>query len=158
MSPTATDRAPAATSGTRIGVVLTVLARLGFAALLLYAAVPKLLDPAAFATAVGHYRLLPTWGTALVAHALPWLELVTALALLVGRRWLAAAWLLSTALCAVFLGALASAWLRDLDITCGCFGGTGALTGHDVFLRGVLLALSVAAFLHASPRRSLPTS
>lgn len=132
---------------------LAWIARLGFAALLLVAAVPKILDPAAFAVAVGHYRLLPAPGPALVAHTLPWLELVTALALLVGRRWLAAAWLLALALASVFLLAIASAWWRGLDIACGCFGGDTPLGPADVALRALLVLVASAAFAHASKTR-----
>ncbi len=135
--------------------LLALAARLGFAALLLYAAAPKLLDPAAFATAVGHYRLLPDWGNILVAHTLPWLEAVTALALLLGGRRLAGAWLLATGLSAVFAAAVASAWLRGLDISCGCFGTGSGITGRDVALRALLFAVAATACLHAC-RRSAP--
>ncbi len=132
-----------------LAAALACVARLGFAALLLAAAAPKLLDPAAFAVAIGHYRLLPAPGPTLVAHTLPWLELVIALALLVGRRWLAAAWLLALAMSATFFAAIASAWWRGLDIACGCFGGDTPIGPADVALRALLVLVASAAFAHA---------
>ena len=133
----------------RLANTLGLLARLGFAALLLVAAVPKLRDPAAFAVAIGHYRLLPAPGPAFVAHTLPWLELVIALALIVGRRWLAAAWALAFALFAVFFLAVTSAWWRGLDISCGCFGSGSPINALDVFLRALLVTFAGIALAHA---------
>ena len=132
--------------------VFASLARFGFAALLLIAAGPKVLDPAAFVTAVGHYRLLPASAAVVVGHTLPWLEVTTALGLLVGRRWLGGAWLLATGLSAVFLGAVASAWWRGLDIRCGCFGGDAPISGLSVLARLALLLVALAAAWHACRR------
>jgi uncharacterized membrane protein YphA (DoxX/SURF4 family) len=132
--------------------IVVWIARLGFSGIFLFAAAPKIIDPAAFALAIGHYRLIPTPGPALVAHTLPWLELVIALALLVGRRWLAAAWLLALGLSTVFLIAVASAWWRGLDIACGCFGSETPIGFTDVALRALLVLVSAAVFTHCSGR------
>ena len=123
--------------------------RLGFAALLLTAAIPKIIAPDEFAAAIGRYRLLPAAGSAFIAHTLPWLEAVTALGLLVGRRWLGGAWLLASGLATVFLFAVASAWLRKLDITCGCIGGNSPINGYSVLLRALFLVLAARACFHA---------
>jgi hypothetical protein len=125
------------------------LCRLGFAALLLAAAVPKIIDPGSFSVAIANYRLLTAESSAFVAHTLPWLELVTALGLLAGRRWLAGAWLLATGLSLVFAGAVASAWWRGLDIDCGCFTGGGSINGASVLLRIGLFALALASTIHS---------
>jgi uncharacterized membrane protein YphA (DoxX/SURF4 family) len=132
----------------RLAPLLATGARLGVAALFLLAAWPKLLDPAAFSTAINNYRLLPPLGSALVGHSLPWLELVTAIALLLPRpRLRQGAWLLATLLSALFLTAQTTAWARGLDISCGCFGTGGKITGFDVFTRFLLLALTFTAYL-----------
>ena len=90
----------------------------------LWAGASKLADPAAFAFAIDNYRLLP-WPAAVgVAHALPWLEIVAALALWVSR-WRAGALGILTGLGLVFVVALGSAMVRGLDIACGCFGAGG---------------------------------
>jgi putative oxidoreductase len=110
-----------------------------------YAAILKLADPAAFATDIGHYRLLSYPLTLAVAVYLPWLELLCALAVLMRRRERGALVLLF-GLCGVFSLALASAWWRGLDISCGCFGSGTASAIPLALARSVALGL-VAFFL-----------
>ncbi len=82
----------------------------------------KLLDPAAFQSAVDGYRLLPYAATAAVALVLPWVELLTAAGLWL-RRYRVAALLLIAGLLLVFVAALTSVPLRGLVLEdCGCFG------------------------------------
>ncbi len=92
-------------------------------ALFVYAGVIKALDPAQFFADVQGYDLIP-WRAATVALAfyLPWLEIIGGLAILV-RPLHAAALLILSGLLLVFTVALALAWIRGLDISCGCFGG-----------------------------------
>lgn len=85
------------------------------------AAVPKLIDPGAFAADIENYRVLPEL---LVGHAalyVPAFELAVALALLWPRYQQGAA-LLATALLLVFAVAMAQARVRGIDLSCGCFG------------------------------------
>lgn len=121
-------------------------ARLVLAGLFLYAGVLKALAPAAFAADIANFRLLPLFASGLLAVYLPWLELLAAGALFF-RRWRAGAALVLAFLGAVFLGALALARIRGLDITCGCFGHTGSGEGGVswwLLLRNVgLLALAL---------------
>jgi uncharacterized membrane protein YphA (DoxX/SURF4 family) len=120
--------------------------RFGFAALFLFAAVPKLLDPATFARGVEGYRLLPQRGVYAVALALPWLEAFVGLALL-GVPWLRrGAWALATLMLAVFAVALGSAAARGLDLRCGCFGGGEPVGAGDAVLRALLTALALVGF------------
>lgn len=92
------------------------------------AGILKVLDPAAFATDIDHYHLLP-WPLAVIgALYLPWLECFCAAAL-VSQKFRAAALGLMLAMSFVFLAAMSSAAARGLNISCGCFGsGTGG--GH----------------------------
>ncbi len=104
-----------------------------------YAAILKLADPAAFATDIGHYRLLPYPLKLAVGVYLPWLELICAAAVLF--RWRErGALVLLLGLCALFTITLASAWWRGLDITCGCFG-------HDDIATSLPVALTRSATL-----------
>jgi len=126
--------------------------RIGFAALFIWAAVPKLVEPATFARAVAAYRLLPETGIQGVAWVLPWLELLVGLSLL-ALPWLRrGAWLLATALMVCFAAIIASAAARGLDIGCGCFGGGDPVGFGDGLPR---LAAAVAAgigFAYDRPR------
>jgi len=108
--------------------VLGLACRLAAGATFLYASLDKIADPAGFARAIFHYRLLPTALLHPFALLLPWLEAVAGVALLIGLLRRGAA-LLATAMTVMFLGAIAAALARGLDITCGCFHTEG---GHAV--------------------------
>lgn len=103
-------------------------ARLVLAGLFLYAGVAKAIAPETFAADIANFRLLPLFASGLLAVYLPWLEILAGGALLVGR-WRGGAALVLALLSAVFLGALASARIRGLDIACGCFGEAGSGAG-----------------------------
>jgi putative oxidoreductase len=104
----------------------------GLAAVFAYAGGVKVADPAGFAAAVGNYQLLPGWSVNLPAVCLPWIELGAALALCV-PAWRRSGALLVLGMSGTFALAILSAWMRGLDISCGCFGtgshgaGAGAL-------------------------------
>lgn len=104
------------------------LGRWFLAAVFLWAAVPKILDPIGFARDIENYQLLVGPFEALVnpiAVLLPWAEAFVGLALLSGFAADGAILLVVIQL-VMFIGALFQAWLRDLDIDCGCFGkGSG---------------------------------
>ncbi len=124
---------------------VTVGLRLLLGGVFLYAGIPKILAPASFAGTVVAYRLVPYFAAHLVAAVLPWLEVICGLLLVVGVRVrAAAAWLLVLDL--LFVGALASAIVRGLDIDCGCFPQGGGATSPGVALgRDVLIFLLAAA-------------
>lgn len=123
-------------------------ARLGVSALFAWAAIPKMLDPAAFALAVDRYELLPTALVAPVAITLPWIELVAVVALFTSTRWRIAGGLVLAALLVVFAGAIGSAWARGLDVSCGCFGTIGGDSGGgSIAEQGPLLLLRNAGLL-----------
>ncbi len=107
---------------------LGLACRFAAGATFLYASLDKIADPAGFARAIFHYRLLPTALLHPFALLLPWLEAVAGVALLAGLLRRGAA-LLATAMTVMFLGAIAAALARGLDITCGCFHTEG---GHAV--------------------------
>lgn len=87
----------------------------------LAAALPKILHPAGFATDIHNYSLVPAILVNGLAIVLPWIEAVMALALICGLMRDGAV-LLTNVLMVVFMAALVQAYLRGLDINCGCFG------------------------------------
>lgn len=110
---------------------LVWLAAVALAVWFLAAAVPKLLDPAGFQQDVLAYRLGGHAFTALVAHIVPLVEVVAAVALLIPATRRAAAFMLGLLLL-VFIIALAQAGLRGIDLACGCFqrgSGSGPWMG-----------------------------
>lgn len=111
----------------------------------------KAQEPTAFLASIRSFHILPDPFAAWLALALPWLEIFAGLAVLTG--WLRRGGLiLLNASLAVFAVALISAWLRGLDIECGCFGsGKGGTSIADALLRDAVL-LGVGAWLWLAPR------
>lgn len=129
------------------------LARIAVAGVFIAAAVPKILDPAAFALATYRYRILPGAGVNAVAILLPWLELTTGVALLVGRARLraAAAWLL-VAMTTVFTIAISLNLVRGIETSCGCFStraDAAVSDGWNLLRNAALIWLGLAAWLDA---------
>lgn len=103
---------------------LGVLARLVLGAVWVAAGALKIPDPTESVRAVRNYRLLPESVVPLVGHALPVLEVLIGVCLLLGLLVRANA-VLSAVLLLAFIAGIASAWARGLSIECGCFGGGG---------------------------------
>ena len=86
------------------------------------AGVLKLPDPNENVRAVRAYDLLPESVVPVVGHALPILEILVGVCLLLGLLTRVAA-VVSAVLLVAFVFGIASAWGRGLSIECGCFGG-----------------------------------
>ena len=126
--------------------------------LMLWAAVSKLANPTDFLGSIYAYELpLPRVLLRAVAVVLPWLELLCGLLLLAGL-WLETALMTVAALLAIFVLATGQAWMRGLEIGCGCFSlkvfGLDSSPGLDRFFESVafaffrnLMLLGLAAFL-----------
>jgi putative oxidoreductase len=102
--------------------VILLLLRLVVGGVFIYAGALKAWDTQGFATDIRHYSIIP-WSDAilLLAVYLPWVELFAGLAVVTRRLYLGG--LIAIAgLMLIFIGALTSAWVRGLDISCGCFG------------------------------------
>jgi uncharacterized membrane protein YphA (DoxX/SURF4 family) len=130
------------------------IARIVLAGVFLYAGGVKALDPAGFAAAIDHYRILPYPAAAAGADYLPWLELACGIGVLWPRIRLGAVAVLF-GLNLVFSAAIASAWLRGLEISCGCFGDEGGNHASLVIslLRSTTLALLCGWLLWREKRR-----
>ena len=89
-----------------------------------YAAVPKIIEPLAFATSIGHYGLMPNWLVNAYALVIPWLELLVGGALVVGYR-VRTSTVLAGIMLVMFTLAVAWAVAWGLKIDCGCFGADG---------------------------------
>ena len=126
--------------------------RIALGVLFIYAGVLKALDPPAFFKAIENYQMLPPTAAAAAAYALPYLEIFCGTALVV-RRLHAGALALLTGLMLVFIAALLAAWLRGLEIDCGCFGAGdgriyyGLALGRDLAL---LAGLGFLAWRHGA--------
>ncbi|MFE4501136.1 MauE/DoxX family redox-associated membrane protein [Rhodococcus sp. NPDC056743] len=105
--------------------IVSLVARLGLAAVWLISGGIKFLDPVQTKIAVRAYQLLPESLVGPVAMAMPLLEIVLGLLLLVGLAVRASA-AVSVLMLVVLISVIISVWARGLSIDCGCFGGGGA--------------------------------
>jgi putative oxidoreductase len=113
----------------------------------LYAGLLKAWQPGQLQIDIERYRIVPAWLAWVAAAWLPYLEILAATALL-HRRSAAGGRLLLAGLLVVFVAALISAWVRGLNVHCGCFGGGPDLqpnypwwVGRDLLLLGALWIL-----------------
>jgi len=111
------------------------------AGLFLYAGILKFLQPAAFLTDVQGFHLLPHALAYCVTYYLPALEITAAVGLCAPRFRLEACAILAF-LTLVFLIALGSAWMRGLDISCGCFGKSEIKANYPFLIGRNLLILA----------------
>jgi uncharacterized membrane protein len=123
--------------------------RLILAAVFAAAAVPKLLNPSAFAHIISMYGLVPDTMLFEIALLLIVAELVTAAGLLLDQAWAVAA---AGALLLLFIAVLGYGIYLGLDIDCGCFGPEdpehAALSGlRTSFMRDLLLLIPVSYLL-----------
>ena len=103
-------------------------ARLVTGGVWLVAGALKVTEPAASIAAVRAYELLPPSVAEVVGIALPAVEVVVGLALILGVATRGAA-VLSAVMFLAFVVGIASVWARGIEIDCGCFGGGGAEEG-----------------------------
>lgn len=128
---------------------LLLLARLAIVAAFLLAALPKIQDPVGFAEAIEGFRVVGGGFAIWIALILPWLELVTGFGLLIPQIRRASAIIISILL-VMFIGLHASAWMRGLDINCGCFGVNEAHSAPNylwLILRNVGLLVACVCVL-----------
>lgn len=125
---------------------LLLIARLVVAATFLLAAFQKIQDPIAFAGSIEAYRVIGSGLSPWVALALPWLELIIGVGLLTPQLRRASGLCIGILLL-VFICLHASAWIRGLDISCGCFGEESTDTTPNylwLILRNAALLVATA--------------
>ena len=138
----------------------------GLGAVFLYASVSKIAHPRDFARIVYHYQVIgpsDVFGYTpanLLAIALPWLEALVGVLLVLGlwRREMAA---VASALLVVFVLAVGSALWRGIDIAhCGCFSvsGEGRSAGIGLILGDLGLLAAGLVLTLVPPRRESPAA
>jgi len=103
---------------------LSLLVRVFIGGYFVVAAVPKIIEPLAFATSIMHYGLVPSWSVNAIALILAWLEMIVGIGLIMGVRTKVQA-LFCGGMLVVFTLAVAYAVVLGLKIDCGCFGESG---------------------------------
>ena len=133
--------------------ILSIGVRFAIGGLFIYAGIVKAWNPAGFFTDVQNYRLLPYAASVTIAFYLPWLEILAGACVLLKKLYPGALAVLP-GLIVLFVGALVSAWVRGLDISCGCFGRPDGSANYPWYLfRDVVILLALGwLFLLNFPR------
>ena len=103
-----------------------------------------------FGMAINSYNLLPVWAVELLARVLPWFELALGAFLIsgAGLRW---SGIIASGLLLVFIGAMTNAYIKGLEIMCGCFGNNEKLGPwtlvRDSSMLVLALSVTIGAFL-----------
>jgi uncharacterized membrane protein YphA (DoxX/SURF4 family) len=105
---------------------VSLLVRLGLAAVFLVAGGLKVGDLDASGRAVIAYELMPTNVAMTVGAVQPLVEIALGVLLMLGLATRLAAWI-SGVLMVIFISGIVSAWARGLNIDCGCFSKGGHL-------------------------------
>ncbi|MGA2224780.1 MAG: MauE/DoxX family redox-associated membrane protein [Syntrophobacteraceae bacterium] len=126
----------------RLNTYFFLSARLLLGAIFIAASIDKIAHPAEFAKIVSNYQILPGYLINIAAIVLLWLEAVLGLFIVCGW-WLPGATALANLLLVCFLGALAQAVARGIDLQCGCFSVKAAGSTHTIwyFVRDSLFLL-----------------
>ncbi len=122
--------------------------RIILASIFFLASADKIIHPERFLEAVRAYEILPNFTIPFFSIAMPWIEFIVALLLLLGF-WTRAASGVSLGLFFVFMGSIAITIWRGLDINCGCFDllGQDHKVSWEVFFRDVLMAIPAVILL-----------
>lgn len=136
---------------------LQAACRLALGGIFIYASLDKIAHPGEFARIIANYAILPDFLVTLPALALPWVELVTGLCLVIGL-WPRSSALLLTLLLLLFTAALGVNALRGISMSCGCFSTSAADTEKAtvLVLRDLLIMVPglVIIFFHRDKRDS----
>ena len=135
--------------------VVGTLARLFLGIVLIYAGATKIGHPLTAQRAVQAYEIFPDGLANTIGLALPFLEVILGVLLVLGLFTRPVA-IVSTLLMVAFIIGISQAWARGLTIDCGCFGGGGTIAAAQTHylsetLRDVGLALC-ALWLVVRPR------
>jgi uncharacterized membrane protein YphA (DoxX/SURF4 family) len=133
---------------------LSLVVRVFIGGYFVVAAVPKIIEPLAFATSIMHYGLIPSWSVNAVALVLAWLELLAGVGLIMGIRTRVQS-LLCGGMLLIFTLAVAYAVVLGLKIDCGCFGESGGEEVSWIKVAKNSAMILGCAYLWWSPRSVL---
>ena len=135
---------------------LVLVMRLILGGIFLAAGVLKFGNITSFASQIAGFRILPTPLVAPLAGVLPVVEIIVGILLIVGFATRIIAWL-AAAQVAIFTVAIASAVMRGLTISCGCFGAndTTKTSWSEVARDALFVILAVVVALRAPGMMSI---
>lgn len=114
----------------------------GVGVVFIYAGVIKLMSPELFLVDIESYRLVPYQVAVMVSLWLPPLEVICGLGMMI-PKFRAESSSIIVLMTGAFIVALASAWARGLDISCGCFGKSEVAVNYPLLIARDLLIIGI---------------
>jgi uncharacterized membrane protein YphA (DoxX/SURF4 family) len=129
---------------------LVLIVRIVLGVIFVVAGASKIGHGAEFAAQIAGFRILPQPVIAPMALALPFLEVLLGGYLIVGLFTRASAWI-AVLLLGAFDGAIASAVVRGMTVSCGCFGPNDktVTTWGEVARDAIFVVLAIFVALRA---------
>lgn len=132
---------------------LPLILRLLLGGFLIFMGVKKLLALEGFVESVANYQMLDRPYDAYVAYFVPWVEVLTGLAIATGI-FLRGGLLVSVLMMIGFTTAIIVVWNQGLNINCGCFGVSDEPSNYPlVVTRNVLLLFVSGGLFWTAGRR-----
>ena len=133
----------------QINPFIQISSRFILGVIFIYASFDKIIDPSTFSDNIDNYHITPIYLNNLAALIIPWVELFIGLFLLIGsfsciysivgniyfikfEKYVKASSLIAICLLIFFIFIISQAYVRGIDIHCGCFKGSTSLDASDL--------------------------
>lgn len=127
----------------------SLVVRIVVASIFIFGTITKIADIGTFAEQVYAYKIVSPFLSHVTAITLPWIELATGVLMIVGLK-LRASSLVTAFWLVVFIGAVAIAMMKGLNIDCGCHGVSEMKVGFKKIAENIVL-LAGTAFVFLFP-------
>lgn len=133
--------------------ILKIIARIMLALVFLFFGLEKIVAPEKFAKELLNYGFFPYKLVNIMALILPWVEVLTGMALVVGVKIRSMA-VLSGLMMLAFIASVGAAMALGLDISCGCSSSHAKNVGWEKIIEN-LCYLVLAVYLVVFPESKL---
>jgi uncharacterized membrane protein YphA (DoxX/SURF4 family) len=123
-----------------------VISQLALGGIFVYASFGKIMNPQSFMTNIRNYRLVPEMFIKPIAMVLPWVELIFGVLLILNIFTKVSAIVLISLL-VIFIIAIISTLIREINIDCGCFIQQKKAEIEGVYTSGYHLLIRDIIFL-----------
>ncbi|MBK9332243.1 MAG: DoxX family membrane protein [Ignavibacteria bacterium] len=135
-----------------------ILLRLILGGVFIYASLDKLYNQEEFSRAIYNYKLFPEILINIFAIVVPYMEIICGILIITGI-YLRGSSLIITLMLFFFIIALTQAYIRGLDISCGCFSLETVSNKSDILQRIIedilLIIASIIVFIQSIKSKTI---
>ncbi|HAY34073.1 MAG TPA: MauE/DoxX family redox-associated membrane protein [Ignavibacteria bacterium] len=135
-----------------------IILRLILGVVFIYASLDKLYNQEEFSRAIYNYKFFPEFLINIFAIVVPYLEIICGILIITGI-YLRGSSLIITLMLFFFIIALTQAYIRGLDISCGCFSLETVSNKSDILQRIIedilLIIASIIVFIQSIKSKTI---